>query len=299
MALSIVQHKSGVLTSQIPGTITLGSVPGASSLILLFLHCNIITTSITVNTAHWTVATAGTVLGGASNVDTLGQLLYTYGPTTGGSAVMAAPWTGGTTYWAYDIYEISGVSGTFATDVPLITTASSGNSNVSSLQPAALTSTVANAIGIIGAGQYDGSHNPTVNASYVADETQHNSSNYGSTASSNLAMASLASNGQPTVSFGGNIGPADAISVIVQLVGTSTETGTAVLGFGPLGFAAAGSAINEIGTAKLAFGPLAFSALGGREETATAVLGFGPIAIKAAGVDIPAAGRGIRQFWTR
>jgi hypothetical protein len=295
MALSLVQHKSAIRGLAIPASIVLSGTPSVGNLILLFLHTNITTSGVTVDTTKWTVG--ATVLGGAGNNTTYGQLLYRY-VQGGDTSTLPAQWTAGSTYNAYDVYEISGVTGTFATDVPLIATASSlTTTNLLSLQPAALTSTVANAIGIIGGGRYNGTANPTVNASYVADETQNNNSNYGATASSHLAMAATGSNGQPTFTLASaGAGPMDVISVIVQLPGASTETGTVTMSFGPIGMNAAGSAAKGGGTT-LAFGPAKFNAGATDKRNATAIMAFGPIAMVVNALDI--AGSKLRQFWTR
>ncbi len=295
-SLAIVQHKSAVRGLAIPAAITLSGTPSTGNLILLFLHVNITTSSVTVDTTKWTVG--ATVLGGASNNSTYGQLLYRY-VQGGDTSTLPAQWTAGSTYSAYEVYEISGVSGTFATDVPLIQTASSlTNASLTSLQPAALTTTVANAIAIMGGGHYNGVTNPTIDQSYAADETSNNASNYGSQASGSKNIASSGtSNGHPTLTFGtSGSGPCDAISVIVQLPGTSTETGTVVMGFGPIGINAAGSAAKGGGTT-LAFGPIGINSAATDKRVSTVNLGFGPIGLIVTGLDI--LGSKIRQFWTR
>lgn len=296
MSLSIVQHKSAVRGLAIPAAITLSGTPSTGNLILLFLHVNITTSSLTVDTTKWTVG--ATVLGGAGNNSTYGQLLYRY-VQGGDTATLPAQWTAGSTYSAYEVYEISGVSGTFSTDVPLIATASSlTTTNLLSLQPAALTTTQANAIAIMGGGRYNGTANPTIDQSYAADETSNNSSNYGAQASGSKNIASSGtSNGHPTITLASaGAGPMDAISVIVELPGPNTESGTVVMGFGPIGFNAAGSAA-KAGTAVLAFGPIKFNVAGTDKRSGTVNLAFGPIGLIVSGLDI--LGSKIRQFWTR
>lgn len=207
MALAIVQHKSAVQGLAVPGAITLAGAPTAGNLLILFLHSNIDTANITVDTTKWTLDTAATV-----STKTFGQVLYRY-VQGGDTATVPAPWTAGTSYTAYEIYEISGVTGTWGTDhEDTQATAVSGGTPTTTLT-VSHTTAAANALLLTGAGQYNGSHNPTFNAGWNADETSNNNANYGSQASSSQSVVSSGTAITATVSYGGSSAPADLLMV--------------------------------------------------------------------------------------
>lgn len=216
MALSVVQHKSAILGSGTPGSITLTSTPTVGNLIVVLMHCNLLSASIVQNTTDWTEFenpnTGGFKYGS-------GVYRYVQG---GDTSTLPVLWTVGTTYWAYEVYEISGVSGVFSTDVPLhnsITTNSAGTSLAAS---GTLTTTRAGAIALVGVGQYNGNTDPTLSAGWTRDEFGHNNSNYGSQVSGEQTGLSSGTGITATVSFTTSSNPMDLIMLVIQLPPVTT-----------------------------------------------------------------------------
>lgn len=226
MALAVVQHSSGILNAGIPGAITLGSAPTPGNILVLFVHCNIASGSQTVNTSFWT-DWQDAVQGGSL----VGQLLYRY-VQSGDTTTTGAVWTAGSTYWAYDIYEVSGVTGTLATDALTPTNASTGTIGAaSSLSAPSITTTQANAVALFGAGQYDGSANPSESSGgWTLDETQHNAAFYGSTGAGSQAVATSGTTVNCTVQFNASNNPCNLYLVVLQAPSGVSATGSGSIG---------------------------------------------------------------------
>lgn len=253
--VAVVQHKSAINGNTIPGAITLTGAPVAGHLIIAFLHTNLFASAVTVNTPGWTVFED--VRGSLNPAAQRGMGLYRYA-VLGDTATLPAFWTAGSTYWAYQVYEISGVSGVFATDVPLHGQAES-DVNVTSLASGTLVTTLPNALALIGAGQYNGNADPTLSAGWTRDEFGHNSSNYGSGVGGSQAIAASGTSVNATVTFTTSSTPADLMLAVIQAptvqaahwdllanasFGTVTSVGLAL----PAIFTVSGSPVTSTGT---------------------------------------------------
>lgn len=223
MALAVAHHQSGIQPSTIPGSITLGWTPTPGNLVLVFLHTNIFTTNVTVNTSAWGSPLATATIATITNGMVLGR--YAVG---GDTSALPALWTAGTTYWAYDVFEISGVSGTTAADIQAISMAT--NTGVSTLTASAIVSAANNCLAICGAGQYNGSHDPTLSIGWTVDEAQHNNSNYGSTVGGEQAVASSGTSIAVTVTFGGSNSVGEPNDLFLVMLQPSTPTNVNAVG---------------------------------------------------------------------
>lgn len=216
MALAIVQHTSGINTSQVPGSITLGSTPTAGNLLLVAIHCNIPQLTATVNTSAWTDIVDAISVGFVQQV---GMLLGRY-VQPGDTATLPVLWTSGTTYWAYEVYEISGVTGTLTDDVPtslIGVVANSPIGGITSISVSAAGAAASNgAIALVLAGQYDGNVTPTLSSGWTTDESGNNSSNYGSQVSGSQTGVSSGTTPTATITFTTSENPSDAFLAIIQ-----------------------------------------------------------------------------------
>lgn len=212
MSLAIVHHASSINGSAIPGTFNPGFTPTAGNLILVFLHCNIAVSSVTVNTTSWT-QDLDVNTGGGSPAQ-LGMTLWRYAQV-GDTSTFPALWTAGSSYTAWEIYEISGVSGTWATDHENSTSAFASAGTPTTTLSCSHTTSNANDLCISGAGQYNGSHNPTWNSGWTSDETSNNNANYGSQSSANQVVAASSAI-TSTVTYGGSSQPADLMFVTLK-----------------------------------------------------------------------------------
>lgn len=213
MALSVVHHASSINSLAVPGTFNPGFTPTAGNLILVFLHCNINQSNVTVNTTSWT-QDLDVNTGGGSPVQ-LGMTLWRYAQI-GDTSTFPALWTAGTSYTAWEIYEISGVSGTWATDHENSASAFADAGTPTTTLSCSHTTSNANDLCLTGAGQYNGAHNPTYNSGWTLDESANNNGNYGSQASAQQAVATSTAI-TSTVSFGGSSQPADLMFVTLKL----------------------------------------------------------------------------------
>lgn len=210
--LAIVQHKSAINGNTVPGAVTLAAPPTAGNLIVMFLHTNVLASLVTKNTTGWTEFE--NVVSSTSQV---GSGLYRYAQL-GDTATLPALWTAGSTYWAYAVYEISGVSGVFAADAlgHNQTTTATPTTNVTGLTSAAIVTTLPNALALLGAGQYNGNADPTLSVGWTRDEFGHNNTNYGSDVGGSQAVAASGASVSVTVSFTTNSASADLILLVLQ-----------------------------------------------------------------------------------
>jgi hypothetical protein len=253
MALAVVQTKSVINGFATPATPALTSTPTVGNLIIMHVHCNVAAASIVVNTSKWTDFKDAIV-----STTQYGMALYRY-VQAGDTTALPNPWTVGTTYSAIDMFEISGVSGTFATD-HLSTTENALANATGSLAPTNISTTTANALALVGFGHYDGNSNPTLSSGWSLDEAQHNSGNFGSVAAGHQAIASSGTSVGVTATDSQANNPTDIFLTILQ-VPAGGETGTADMAFGGIAMSGAGTAA-QAGTGTLHFGPLGFTASG-------------------------------------
>jgi hypothetical protein len=187
MALAIVQHhgaihsNTGITTD---GSVTLGSAPTNGNLLIAVLGCNITKANITINTAYWTLFDYVTSADNGQTV--VMSALYHY---VGASESAALPkfWTAATggTYWSDEVWEISGVAGSWDTDflcsVPLWNAPS--NSALPQLP------IIAAGMALTAVASYNGSSNPSITGSWSLDDSNNNNSNFGSAAGAHRVVA--------------------------------------------------------------------------------------------------------------
>lgn len=195
---AVVQALSNIQGNNVPGVITLGAAPGVGNLIIAYVAWGNVQVAPTINTTDWTVIDIAPDPSGGTNI--AGFALYRY-VQPGDNANLPALCTAGNSYWAGQFWEIAGVSGVFATDVPVhFTHQAFGNSHTAG----PLTTTVAGQIVLLCGGQYDASLNPVTNATggWTQDSAAANSGNFGNmtgwhqtvSASGTAVSAALTSN---------------------------------------------------------------------------------------------------------
>lgn len=175
---TIEQTKSGVGPNQAPsGGSGLGfdNAPTVGNLVIAFAAFNATYSSLTVNTSFWTV---GGVSFDSARSSIAQIILYRY-VQSGDTAALAPFTTAGTSYWAWSLFEISGVSGTWSSDV----IAQFGRRNSKNLNTATLPSITCPADGALcltGGNQYNGASNPTISGNWGVDSAANNNAQYGS-----------------------------------------------------------------------------------------------------------------------
>jgi uncharacterized phage protein (TIGR02218 family) len=186
MALAIVQSKSAIGPNQAPAGgsgLGLTSTPTVGNLVIAFAGFNATYAALTRNSAFWSLGYAS-FDGGDSNICQL--VLYRY-VQPGDTAALAPFLTAGSSYWAWTLYEISGVSGVWDNDVfAVYGRRNSKNRNFATLP--AITAPVAS-LCLTGGNQYNGSANPTISGAWTRDSFANNSSQYGSAAGAHLVAA--------------------------------------------------------------------------------------------------------------
>lgn len=279
MSLAIVQSTTSIRGFAIPAGPTFSGAPGVGNLIIVFLHTNILTSVITVNTAKWTeVGRAGDA------TRTYEMMLYRYAQV-GDTATLPALWTADTTYNSIDAYEISGVSGVFANDVPF-TDITATASSVSSMTSNTLTATKNGTIALMGGGQYNGANNPTLSGGWTVDGAQNNNVNYGSTAGGHQTGVAATTAISVTINFIGSSAP-NGLSLALVQVPSPVETGTASMLFGGATFAAAGIDARVHGDVSMLFGGIVISATALKyAHGGPGTMTFGGIGIVALGADL-------------
>jgi hypothetical protein len=188
MTLAVVQHKSGVFGSTVPGTLTLTSAPTAGNLLVAFVGVNIAVSSLTINTSGWTEF-ARTVNDTDSSMGMVG--LYRYAQS-GDTATTPAFATSGSTYYTALVYEVSGVTGSWDTDAHHVNAVYQGGSTTNAISTATGVTGVANCLALTAVAKYNGNANPSVGGLWTLDETANNSSNYGSLGGAHMAVGSSA-----------------------------------------------------------------------------------------------------------
>lgn len=214
VAPAIVQHKSIIGAGVSSGTLALTSAPTVGNLVLVFVGVNLSTTFMTPNSVDYTVYALQT----EASV-TVGFALARYAKA-GDTSALPTLWTAssGLSFYGAATYEISGVSGTLATDLPHgISGTNDAGSNVTALASGSVTTTNSNALALLAGLQYNGNANPTFSVGWsAADEAQHNNSNYGSAGSAHEAVASSGTAVSGTVTFTTSSRPAVTFLAVVE-----------------------------------------------------------------------------------
>lgn len=209
MALAKVQSKSQINGNAIPGTMTLSSAPTNGNLMILCVGLNVAVSSMTLNSAKWTMFDAQYSDDGASYA---GVMLYRY--ASGETTTMPAPFTAGSSYSSYDFYEISGVGGTWDSDFQM----SLGRHTVSNINGKAIAPFPLdnNVFALAFTTNYNGNINSSFGGSWTLDEQANNSGNFGSCASAHRSIASGNSvDGTWTTYAGSDSNPATAFLIFL------------------------------------------------------------------------------------
>lgn len=183
MALAIVQHKSAVLGSAIPGAVTLAGAPTAGNRIVAMIGVNTSEAALTVNTGGgWSTFTKAV----QETESTQGMIGLWRDVGVGESATLPAFCTAGSTYSAYVVWEISGVGPSWDDDAIGLFAVFDKTAAVH------LPDMVAPASGILAltaVARYNGNSDPSITSGWTLDEAAHNSGNFGSVAGAHQAFA--------------------------------------------------------------------------------------------------------------
>ncbi len=182
---AIIQHYSSTSSTN---TVTVGSTPAVGNLLIAFIYWGNGNSAQPAINAGWTQFL--TVNGNPGSVAGFGLYRYVQAGDTSTLTFLTG------TFGAV-VYEISGVSGTFATDVA----ASNGKwqATVTSLTSVAETTTIANALTLLSGAQYSGTTNPTFSAGWTSDESKHGGT--WTVSGANQIFANNSSSVSGTVSF--------------------------------------------------------------------------------------------------
>ncbi len=221
---TVVQTAYDIHGNSTPGNITLPGAPTVGHLIIVFVHWGEANMAApTINTSAWTQFI--TVTSG-SNEPCFAVYRYVQ---TGDTAVLPAICTAGTAYWGATAFEISGVSGTFATDVE----ASSGTfGNVSSITAPSITTASTGTLALLAGGQYNGNTNPTLGGSgtWTTDQSAHNAMNFGSVACGHQTVSASGTAVAGTVTFGASDAGTSVMQCILSGGSGSVVTGWTLIG---------------------------------------------------------------------
>lgn len=189
---AVVQFASTSGSSAI-GAPTLPSNPTVGNILIAFLGTG---SDPSANLAvGWTSFENGS--GGATT--RYGRALYRY-VQVGDVAALPAIGSGGSFFWFAEVYEVSGVSGTFASDV----VAHSGvyGQAVSPFNTGANSTTGNNQLVLLGAGDYDATTtNMTNPATWTSDILTNNFTNFGSWMGSHKFFATSGTSYQASIAF--------------------------------------------------------------------------------------------------
>lgn len=243
MALAIVNNGSGYGSgNSVPGSVTLGWTPATGNLLIAVIASNIGDASVTV-AAGWTQFEMAQL-----DDDTQRTLTGMYRYVVGGdTSTLTAFWSGGSTFWGWKVYEISGVSGTFATDYQG-STYQAGSSGATSVDVPAMIARANGCIALTFAAKYNGNVDPTLSSGgYTSDSLSHDSGNYGQFGSAHKALNAGDSSAVTWGIFSGNdpwggltiiLSPSAATTPTVrrirQMVATSSTPGSIKMGGAPI-----------------------------------------------------------------
>lgn len=202
---AIVQHKAQINgnSSLASTSVFVNSAPVPGNLVLAFISFgDNNSTQPPIDAAKWTSFL--TIAGTGSNIR--GFAVYRYAQVGDTTTLPFFCTAGPSNYSAVSVYEISGVTGTFASDVVLAQ--ATGQTGSATMTTAAQVATIANSVVLIAGGQYNGNTNPTISAGWTYDDSAHNATFFGSVV-----------NGSQTVSISGT-----AVSGTLTFSGTTNNT---------------------------------------------------------------------------
>lgn len=216
-APAVVQSASTSGASSAIGAPTLPGNPTVGNLLIAIVGSN------SDIGAHIAAGWTSFVNGGATR---FGRALYRY-VQVGDVAALPAIGSGGGFFWFAEVWEISGVTGTFATDVAA--TSSIQDQTAGFNTPAG--STTANGqLVLLGEGSYNGTGNVTNPAGWTSDILTFDNADYGSWLGSHEAFPTSGTSysATMTVSNAGGTNTAFAISVVMQNSGVLTANWTLI-----------------------------------------------------------------------
>lgn len=181
MSLAVVQSHNAIHGIQVPGAVTITSAPTAGNLLIAFLGVNASDGGITIGTG-WTRFDQ-VIQYQSTNVNMICVYRYVVG---GDTSTLPAFATSGTTYWTHQIWEISGVNGTWENDI-LGCYSIQGDLMANSALPA-LPVFANGSLALTGTASYNGNSDPSITGSWTLDNANHNSSNYGSASGAHRAV---------------------------------------------------------------------------------------------------------------
>jgi len=189
------------------GSITLGSTPTVGNLLIAFVGCNIARNSVTLANGWKSFAISESETEGAVEWG-----LYRY-VQSGDTTALPSFASAGNTYWGGSVQEISGVTGTWATDCHSVSMRYS--SGASSLATPTMRTDVANALVLVGFAQYNGNGTSTFSSGWTSDESTSNNATYGAYGCAHQAVATAGTTLNCTVTFPGSSGPAGVIQLVL------------------------------------------------------------------------------------
>lgn len=222
MALARVQNLSGdgAGSTFFTTSKTLGATPGVGNLILaaLYLGTGTADTSVTIDTANWTVLEKAQ---DDANSNTIVQVIYRYVQGGDTTALPAFCSSSPFVFAAYGVIEISGVSGVITDDVQSVRNVEI-NGATSLTLPGDYNQT-ANAMALLFHAKYNRSATAGVDAGYTSDFNAVNGGNYGSYGIAHKDLASANTAVAPTNTFQAGGDACGMVGVILQATKNTTE----------------------------------------------------------------------------
>jgi hypothetical protein len=196
-----------------PGSLTLGSTPTAGNLIIAFIFTDGDANAV-LDTTKWTDVAHGT---GATRHWQCVRRYVQSGDTT----ALPAFCSSGSFFYSTMAYEISGVTGTWATDFDQ-STAGYGISHPShTVTTTSMSTAVANELAVIGNGDYNATQHITVSSGWTQDIDQLNFSNYGAWTGVHQSFVSASSTVQTTFTNNDSSYDAGYIAVLIRPAGST------------------------------------------------------------------------------
>lgn len=211
MTLAVAHHQSGYcIALSRPASVTLGWTPTPGNTIIVVVYCNQLTSGVTKNTTDWTSIEDSTI-----STSTYGTMLARV-VQIGDTSTLPAFWTVGNTFWAYDVYEISGGTGVLASDIQSYNVTNSSAGGALTQTSAAITTDRPGCLALAFAGRYNSTVTPSTSSSgWTTDEAGSNSTKYGSQFAASQLYASS--------------GASASLAVVMGSVGTFASLFTIVL----------------------------------------------------------------------
>lgn len=174
----------------VPGVVTLPGAPTAGNLLIAILGTD--ADSHTLLSASWNIIT----FGGATH---FGLAAYRY-VQLGDVAALPTLTTSGTRFWFAEAYEITDVTGVWATDFDAFVSAY--DLTTSTVATTAHLTAADNTLGVIGSGRYNSNTNITVSAGWTQDIQDKNFTNYGAWTGVSHSFPTTGTSASATFTYG-------------------------------------------------------------------------------------------------